>query len=362
MAIFSQMKDPRRTSKGNIKHELLDIIFLVISATVSSCNDWESIEVFGESQLEWLRKYYPYKNGIPSHDTMNRVFSSLDPKVFGQYFIEWTQEICELSKGDLVAIDGKTIRKSYDKKSGKSSIHIVSAYAQKNRICLGQLQTSEKSNEITAIPELIDLLYLQGATVTIDAMGCQKKIVERIRSKNADYVIGVKNNQKALYEEIGNLFAITKPESEHVVHDVDHGRAETRKCTLINDLTFLDEKKSWEDLGSIVKIEATRFDKSTQKTTTETRFYISSHKSDAKKHNQIIRGQWSVENNLHWMLDVVFNEDSSRKRAGNSASNFNMISKVALALIERVPHKKSKRQRRFKAGFDSKFREQILNL
>ncbi len=141
------MEDKRRRSKGNFKHELLDIIFLVVSATVSSCNDWESIEVFGESQLKWLRKYYPFKNGVPSHDTMSRVFSSLDSKVFGQYFVEWTQEICKLSEGDLVAIDGKTIRRSYDKKSEKSAIHIVSAYAEKNRICLGQIQTSEKSNE-----------------------------------------------------------------------------------------------------------------------------------------------------------------------------------------------------------------------
>lgn len=362
MAIFGQMEDPRRTCKGNIKHELLDIVFLVVSATVSSCNDWESIEVFGESQLEWLRKYYPYKNGIPSHDTMNRVFSALDPKVFGRYFIEWTQEICKLSKGDLVAIDGKTVRKSFDKKSGKPAIHIVSAYAQKNRLCLGQLQTSEKSNEITAIPELIDLLYLKGATVTIDAMGCQKKIIETVRDKKADYVIGVKKNQQALYEEIENLFVVTKPESEHVERDIDHGRVEIRKCTLINDLTFLDEKKSWQDLASVVKIDTERYDKSSQKTTKQTRYYMSSHKFNAQRHNEIIRGHWSVENNLHWMLDVIFKEDDSRRRAGNSAANFNMIAKVALALIERIPHKKSKRQRRFKAGFDPKFREQILNL
>ncbi len=214
------MEDKRRRSKGNFKHELLDIIFLVVSATVSSCNDWESIEVFGESQLKWLRKYYPFKNGVPSHDTMSRVFSSLDSKVFGQYFVEWTQEICKLSEGDLVAIDGKTIRRSYDKKSEKSAIHIVSAYAEKNRICLGQIQTSEKSNEITAIPELIDLLYIKGTTVSIDAMGCQKKIVESIRMKEADYLIAVKNNQKSLYEEIENLFVITKPSSEQLWNDM----------------------------------------------------------------------------------------------------------------------------------------------
>jgi len=284
------MEDKRRKSKGNFKHELLDIVFLVVSATVSSCNDWESIEVFGESQLEWLRKYYPFKNGIPSHDTINRVFSSLDPKVFGQYFIEWIQEICKLSKGDLVAIDGKTIRKSYDKKSEKSAIHIVSAYAERNRICLGQIQTTEKSNEITAIPELIDLLYLKDATVSIDAMGCQKNIVEAIRMKNAHYLIAVKNNQKALYEQIKKLFIITKPSSEHLWNDIDHGRAEIRRCQVINDLTFLDEQKEWKDLYGIVKIETEVTEKSSQKTRKETRYYITSCKSEAKDMNAKVRG------------------------------------------------------------------------
>jgi predicted transposase YbfD/YdcC len=317
---------------------------------------------FGESQLEWLRKYYPYKNGIPSHDTMNRIFSSLDPKVFGQYFIEWTQEICKLSKGNLVAIDGKTIRKSYDKTNEKSAVHIVSAYAEKNRICLGQIQTSEKSNEITAIPELIDLLYLKGATVSLDVLGCYKKIVEAICMKKTDYLIAVKNNQKSLYEEIENLFKIIKPSSEHLWNDIDHGRAEDSKCLVINDLSFLDERKEWKDLYGIVKIETEITKKSSQKTSKETRYYITSSKSKAKELNIMIRGYWSVENNLCWMLGLVFNEDQSRKRIGNSAANFNIISKIVPALIAKISVKLSKRQRRFKAAFDPKFRELVLNL
>jgi len=356
------MKDKRRRSKGNFKHELLDIVFLVVSATVSGCNDYESIEVFGESQLDWLRKYYPFKNGIPSHDTINRVFSLLDPKVFGQYFIEWTQEICELSRGELVSIDGKTVRRSHDKKHGKSAIHIVSAYAEKNRVCLGQIQTSEKSNEITAIPELLDLLYLEGTVVSIDAMGCQKKIVESIRTKKADYLIAVKNNQKSLYEEIENLFVVTKPSSESVLHDIDHGRAEIRKCTVIDDLSFLDERKNWKDLKAIVRIETETVEKASKISRKEKRYYITSSSGNATEINKNVRGHWSVENNLHWILDVVFGEDQSRRRNGNSAANFNIISKIALALIERIPHKKSKRQRRFKAGFDHEFRELVLNL
>jgi len=364
MAIFGQMKDPRRITKGNFKHELIEIVFLVISAVVSGCNDWETIAVFGESQLKWLRKYYPYKNGVPSHDTINRVFSAMDSKVFGSSFIKWTQEICKLSDGEIVAIDGKTIRRSYDKNTGKSAIHIVSAYAQKNRLCLGQVQTEEKSNEITAIPELLELLYLEKATVTIDAIGCQKEIVKKIvQEKKADYVIAVKNNQKSLYAQIDKLFSITKPASETVDRHIDHGRVETRKCSVIDNFTFLDGCEDWEGLRSIAKVESERYIKSDGRTEKETRFYISSHKSDARQINMVIRNHWSVENNLHWMLDVVFAEDSSRRRAGNSATNFNIISKIALGLIERSPYKKkSKRQRRFKAGFDPAFREKVLNL
>ena len=363
MTILGQMKDPRRTSKGNLKHPLVDILFLVVSAVVSGCNDWESIAVFGESQLSWLRKFYPYKNGIPSHDTINRVFSALNPKEFGERFITWTQEVCTLSEGEVVAIDGKTIRRSYDKNHHQPAFHMISAYAEQNRICLGQVLTEEKSNEITAIPKLLDLLFLEKATVTIDAMGCQKEIVEKIMDSNADYLIAVKNNQKSLYEEVVNLFTITKPFSEHTDHHVDHGRVETRQCTVITDLAFLDEARHWAGIRSVVKIEAKRFVKSSGKTTAETRYYISSHPCDAAKINQMARGHWSIENKLHWVLDVVFEEDNSRRRTGNSAANFNIIAKVALALIERTPHnKKSKRQRRFKAGFDHKFREKVLKL
>lgn len=340
----------------------MDILFLVISAVVSGCNDWDAIEVFGESQLDWLKKYFPYKHGIPSHDTLNRVFSALDPEIFGEKFIAWTQEICNLSGGELVAIDGKTMRGSYDRGQQQAAFHMVSAYAEKNRICLGQVLTGEKSNEITAIPNLLEMLFLKGTTVTIDAMGCQKKIVEKILSKKAHYLIAVKNNQQTLYEEISNLFVITQPSSTDIHRTVDHGRVEIRKCSVITDLTFFDESRQWPQLKSTIKIETERFSKSTGKTTTETRYYISNHTCGATTINQMVRKHWSIENKLHWMLDVVFQEDSSRRRKGNSAANFNIISKVALALIERTPHKKSKRQRRFKAGFDPKFRELVLNL
>ena len=355
------MKDPRTTYRGNLKHPLDSIFFLVISAVISGCNEWKTIEVFGEAQIEWLRKYFPFEHGIPSQDTLGRVFAALDTDVFGKYFIEWTEGLCDLTDGDVVAFDGKTMRGSYDNQSNKSALHIVSAYAQKNRLCLGQIVTNQKSNEITAIPELLEMLSLEKATVTLDAMGCQKKIVEKIRAKNADYVIAVKNNQKELYDQIDKLFAIVKPSSEDLDYDVGHGRVEKRKCFVIDDFTFFDDNEDWKDLKSIVKIETKRFNKSTLKTNNESRYYITSHNAKASVLNQVIRNHWSIENNLHWMLDVVFDEDNSRKRKGNSPANFNIISKIALGIIERNQKKESKRQKRFRAGFDPEYRTELLN-
>ena len=361
MAIFGSMKDPRRISKGNLRHDLSDIVFLVVAAVVSGCNDWETIVVFGESQLGWLRKYRPFKHGIPSHDTLNRVFSALDPKVFSEKFIEWTEEVYDFTEGELVAIDGKTMRGSQDVAHDRSALHIVSAYASKNKISLGQVVTDEKSNEITAIPNLLDMIFLKGATVSIDAMGCQKAIAEKIIDQHADYLLAVKNNQKSLYEEIENLFVVTTSQS-HTDYHIGHGRGENRKCDVITDLTFLDESKHWKGLKSVIRIESERFLKASSKTEKQTRYYISSHsQKSAKQLNELIRDHWAIENNLHWMLDVNFREDES-KRKGNSAANFNVINKVALALIEKCPIKKSKRQRRFKAAFDPSFREKILNL
>lgn len=356
------MKDPRTTYRGNLKHSFYDILFLVISAVVSGCNEWKTIEVFGQAQIDWLRKFYCFENGIPSQDTLGRFFAALDTAEFGTYFIEWTQQLCDLTNGEVIAIDGKTMRGSYDHQSNKDALHIVSAYAHKNGLCLGQLVTNQKSNEITAIPLLLDLITIKNATVTIDAMGCQKKIVKRIREKEANYVIAVKNNQKELYEQIHKLFEITNPSSIDIENDVGHGRVEERKCSVIDDFTFFDDYQEWKDLNSIVKIESKTFNKSTLKTSSECRYFITSHNSKANVLNQIVRNHWSIENNLHWMLDVVFNEDSSRKRKGNSAANFNIISKIALGLIERNPLKESKRQKRFRAGFDSSFREKIMNI
>lgn len=357
------MKDPRRISKGNVKYSLNEIIFLVISAVISGVNEWETIEIFGQQQIDWLRKFFPYKKGVPSHDTLSRFFSALDSQYFSKYFLEWTNSVCQIANGEIVAIDGKRMRGSYDTASGKSAIHVVSAFAAGNNLCLGQVKTEDKSNEITAIPELLDLLSIQGATVTIDAMGCQKTIAEKILEKKANYLLAVKDNQKELSVQIEKLFTIQKIENMNKQVDCGHGRVETRICSVIDNFNFFDDHQDWLGLKSVVKIETERYTKITGKTECQTRYYISSLPADATNINNAVRSHWAIENKLHWVLDVQFREDSSRKRRGNSAANFNIISKIALGLIEKVETKrKSKRGRRFMAAFGTAFREEVLGI
>jgi predicted transposase YbfD/YdcC len=316
-------------------------MFLAISAVISGIDDWKGIEMFGKSKLDWLRKFFPYKNGIPWHGTLGRLFAQLDNEAFESAFIEWVAALGELNKGEVVAFDGKRMRGSYDKSDGKAAIHMVSAYASSQRLCLGQLATEEKSNEITAIPQLLDLLTLEGCTVTIDAMGCQKDISEKIIKKNADYILQVKDNQKGLSEQIDKLFNITQTASCHTSNDIGHGRVEQRTCHIINDLTFLDDYKDWPGLKTLVRVQARRIDKRTDKEEKSTRYYISSKKADAEVFNQDIRSHWAIENQLHWVLDVTFGEDASRKRKGNSAKNFSLFTKMAMALIEKCEDQNS---------------------
>jgi len=338
------------------------MMFLVIAAVGSGPNDWVTIEIFGKGQLKWLRQFFPFENGIPSHDTLGRVFANLDTEKFNECFIEWVNEISNVTKGEVVALDGKRLRGSYDKYSGKSAIHMVTAYAADNQLSLGQVATDEKSNEITAIPKLLDVLSLEGCTVTIDAMGCQKTIAQNILDKKADYILGLKENQKGLLEQVENLFIITKPASEAISNTTDHGRVERRKCTIIKDLKFLDGKENWPGLRSIVKIDSERYFKNSGKSETSTRYYISSLSEKAATVNKKIRDHWAIENKLHWVLDVVFREDSSRRRKGDSASNFNIISKIALSLLEKTNMNIPRSQKRNRAAFDPNFREKILQI
>lgn len=360
---FSSLTETRRTNKGNFQHLLTDIIFLVISAVISGANDWKSIEIFGESQLAWLRKFGSYKNGVPSHDTIERVFIALDTDEFSQCFSEWTKEISKLTEGEVIAIDGKRLRGSYDTDSYKAAIHMVSAYASQNSLTLGQVSCEEKSNEITAIPKLLEFISIKGCIVTIDAMGCQKDIAEKIIEKEADYILAVKENQKELLEQVKKVLNITKTKNINIDIDSGHGRVEERKCIVTDDLRFFDVINEWKDIKTVIKIESEQYTKINRKTQRESRYYISSLSADAEKINHAVRNHWSVENNLHWMLDVVFREDESRRRKGASAENFNIISKIALALISNEDTKRiSKKGKRYRAALDTKFREKILRV
>lgn len=360
---FSEMKDPRRKTKGNFRHDLMDMIFLVVSAVVSGANDWQHIEEFGEQQIDWLRKFAKFKNGVPSHDTLGRVFSVIDFDELSTCFTEWTNTISDMTEGEVVAIDGKTLCGSYKEKKGESTIHMVSAFACQNGVSLGQVTTDEKSNEITAIPKLLELLSIKGCIVTIDAMGCQKTIATDIKGAGADYVLAVKENQPTLMEQTKKMFDIGNIKDRHEDVDSGHGRIEKRICSIIDDFTFFDAEK-WEGLKCLVKIETEAFTKKSGKTNSEVRYYISSCSVGAKRMNEIIREHWRVENNLHWVLDVVFDEDSKRRRNGNSPQNFNVFTKMAMSFLDKAEVKKqtSLSRKRYRAAMSIEFREEVLNL
>lgn len=360
---FSKLKDPRRTNKGNFFYSLEEILFLSVSAVISGADSWTSIHLFGKSKLGWLQQFYPYKNGIPSHDVLGKVFAALDPVDFSRCFTDWINSIAELTQGEVVAIDGKCVRRSGDKQAGKSALHIVSAYAAENCLCLGQEAVDEKSNEITAIPKLLDLLAVQGCIVTIDAIGCQKEVAKTIIEKGADYLLMVKDNQKGLKEQVEKVFAIAGKTDVNQQVDLGHGRIEKRVCQVSDQLQFLDDKEEWKAMKSIVQITSERIIKQTGGNSRETRYYISSLPADAKMINKAVRQHWAVENKLHWVLDVIFKEDASLKKQGNSARNFNIIAKMALSLIDQEKSTKmSKPSKRLRAALDDSYRAKILKV
>ena len=354
ISYFSGLADPRidRTKA----HLLDDIIFIAIASVLCGADTWDDMEDFGKAKLSWLKTFLKLPEGIPSHDTFNRVFSLLDPKKLGDCFLQWTRAVFRTTKGEVISIDGKTICGSRDK-GKKSIVHMVSAWAEVNNIVLGQLkvndtcaaQSASKSNEITAIPELLKLLVLKGCIVTIDAMGChvccarvlrnegkckQKNIASQIVSQEADYVFALKGNQGNLLQQTEDSFRFLPVKSVSEEIDADHGRVERRVCSVIDDLSMIEAREDWKNLKSIVKVEAERFIKSTGKSESETRFYVSSLPADAKLLNKSIRSHWRVENSLHWILDVAFNEDNSRKRAGNAAQNFSVLNRIALNMLK----------------------------
>jgi predicted transposase YbfD/YdcC len=355
---FSNLTDPRVERTKD--HLLDDIIFIAIAAVICGAESWNDMENYGKSKESWLKGFLQLPNGIPSHDTFNRVFSTLDPQELEKCFLDWVKSVAQITKGEVISIDGKSIRGSKEKGS-KSIVHMVSAWANANHMVLGQVKVDEKSNEITAIPRLLEVLVLEGCIVTIDAMGCQKEIAKKIIKKGADYILAVKGNQGSLEEGVKDTVRFAKPfdKDQHV--DTGHGRIETRRCYLYSDFSHIEEPSKWKDLKAIVKIEAERYIKSTGQTQKEIRLYITSCAGNAKMISSAIRAHWGVENSLHWVLDVSFGEDASRKRDGHSAQNFSILNRIALNLVKNEQSKKrSVKGKRLDAGWDNDYLLKIM--
>ena len=341
-----------------------EILLLTFCGVVAGCDSWDDIEEFGKAKIEYLRGYFPYKHGAPSDDTLRRFFRALDPTIFETCFIKWVESLQLNLAKKVVAVDGKTSRRSFD--GNGSPMHLVSAFASELGIVLGQMKTQEKSNEITAIPELLALLDITGAIVTIDALGCQVKIVEKIIEKEADYLIGLKGNQGTLNDDVRWLF---ENKSEEIIfhtyqeHDKGHGRLETRRCTVTENIVQLKEKHAqWKSLRSVVEIESTREIK--DKVSTEKRYYISSLPAKAMPILHAVREHWGIENKLHWVLDICFGDDQSRIRKGNAPRNIAIIKKTALnlmSIIKKASPRISLKRMRKKAGWDNDFLETILS-
>lgn len=337
---FSSLEDPR--AEHLTDHKLLDIIMIAICAVICGAETWTDVELFGNERLPWLRRFLELENGIPSHDTFGRVFARLEASQFQACFVSWVKAVFKATKGQVIAVDGKQARRSHDRTNDKEAIHVVSAWATANHLVLGQQKVDEKSNEITAIPELLGLLEVSGCIVTIDAMGCQTEIAEQIIDQGADYVLTVKDNQAHLHEDIAFFFELAqKNDFQKVDHTYDrtvnkgHGRLEIRQCWAISgadSLQFLRGHEQWKGLQTIAMVHSQR--QVNGQTTAETRYYISSLANDAKKILHAARSHWGVENSLHWVLDVAMGEDDSRIRKDNAPESMAVLRRIALNLLK----------------------------
>ena len=362
---FADLEDPRmdRTKK----HSLGDILTIAICAVICGADGWVQIEMFGNSKKKWFETFLDLPNGIPSHDTFGRLFAKLDPRAFEECFVAWITELATASQGRLVAVDGKTLRRSLDSANGKAAIHMVSAWSQANHMVLGQLATDAKSNEITAIPKLLKLLDLDGAVVTIDAAGCQKKIAKQIVEQGGEYILQLKGNQGGLHSETVELFDQCLRDDCHGISyttattaDGGHGRIEQRRIWATSEVGWFAEKGKWKNLRTLIRVENQRTIDG--ETSCEYRYYIASLPADdPQRLLEYIRGHWSVENNLHWCLDISFADDDRRIRKGHGAENFARLSRIALNLLKsQTKHKVGIRTKRLCCGWNHDYLLRVL--
>ena len=370
-SLFEQLatiNDPRieRTKR----HKLIDILVIAVLATICAAESYPDIEEFGIDKEEWLRTFLELPHGIPSHDTFRRVFILINGEEFQQVFFSWIQGIAELSLGEIVAVDGKHLKGSKKKEQTvNEGLRVVSAWAEKNRVVLGQVKCAEKSNEITAIPELLRILSLQGCIVTIDAMGCQKEIVKQIVSQEADYCISLKGNQGNLHKDVADYFTWAEEIAFRGIKydycatvEKGHGRIEVRRCWVTEDVDWLAQKGDWVGLQSIVMVEAERTVNG-KEPSCERRYFISSLAADAKESLRAVRSHWRIENSLHWVLDVAFREDACQIKAENGASNIALLRHIALNLLNKEKScKRGVKGKMLKAGRNQTYLLKVLNI
>jgi len=360
---FEPIKDHRHHNK---LHKLIDVIIIAICGVVAGADTYEQIENFGKNREQWLCKFLELPYGIPSHDTFDRIFEKMNPHEFQNSFKTWIASVAEQTKGQVVAIDGKTLRRSHNRAEDKKAIHMISAWASSNQVVLGQLKTEEKSNEIKAIPYLLRLLDLSDCIITIDAMGTQKKIAQAIMKLNSDYILALKENHKTLYDDTVRFFDnMESMKKEGYVFDESttvnggHGRIETRRNVTTSDIDWLYDKENWPGLQSLGMVESTR--KANGETSYEKRYYISSLDCSAQLFGDSVRKHWGIENSVHWVLDIAFREDESRIRKGFGPENFAAIRHIALNLLkENKSFKGSMKSKRLNAAMNKQYLQDVV--
>lgn len=353
------ISDFRMTNK--CYHKLSDIIVIGLFTYLSNGEDYEDMVIFAKTHQEFLREFCELKKGIPSHDTFNRVFSSLDPEILRKCLSDYGTDLLQELKKKQICFDGKKLKGADPTSKGNKGIYIVNAWVSENQICVGQKKVENKSNEITAIPALIDEIDIEGAVISIDAIGCQQNIVNKIIEKKGDYFLALKKNQLEIYTDVEGSFKANTPKEFNETWEYDHGRFETRKCTILlaNEVLLEENLESWRELKTIVKIESSR--RVNDQTSYETRYYISNEDNQsASYYNALARGHWGIENQLHWHLDVTFKEDACRARKGHAAENLSTLRKVALQIIKNHDDKLSLKKRRVMASYSVEYLGNLL--